>query len=174
MGVRFPSELLRNFILDKTLKIVYSVNCIIGINTKKEVSMKKLLVGVLAILLMVGCTQYASKEQMDELAAREQTVIGLRAEVEDTEGTLSDLEMKKADDEVRLDELETDVAELREKVRSCPAVCDDLYRVEPGDYLAKIAAKEGISNWKKIYELNKDKIKDPNIILPGWDLNLPK
>lgn len=136
--------------------------------------MKKLLVGVLAILLMVGCTQYASQEQMDELAARELAVNGLKAEVADAEGTLSDLEMEKADNEAKLSELETEVAELKEKVSSCPAVVDDLYRVEPGDYLAKIAAKEGISSWKSIYDLNRDKIKDPNIILPGWDLNLPK
>ncbi len=136
--------------------------------------MKKFFVVVVTILLMVGCTQYASREQMDELAAKELAVEGLRAEVADAEGALSDLEMDKADKETKLDELETDVAELKTKVRSCPAVVDDLYRVEPGDYLAKIAAKEGISSWNKIYELNKDKIKDPNIILPGWDLNLPK
>ncbi|MEJ2568207.1 MAG: LysM peptidoglycan-binding domain-containing protein [candidate division WOR-3 bacterium] len=136
--------------------------------------MKKFLLGLVAILLMVGCTQYASQEQMDELAARELAVEGLRSEVAEAEGTLGDLQMEKSDKGAKLSELETDVAELREKVRSCPAVVDDLYRVEPGDYLAKIAAKEGISNWKKIYELNKDKIKDPNIILPGWDLNLPK
>ena len=156
------------------LGIVYSVSCIIRTNTKKEVLMKKLLVGVLAILLMVGCTQYASQEQMDELAAREQAVNGLRAEVSDAEGTLSDLETKKADNDATLSELETEVADLREKVRSCPEVVDDLYRVEPGDYLAKIASKEGVSNWKSIYDLNKDKIKDPNVILPGWILNLPK
>jgi nucleoid-associated protein YgaU len=136
--------------------------------------MKKLLVGVLAIILMVGCTQYASQEQMDELAAREQAVNGLRSEVADAEGNLSDLQIQKADNDAELSGLEADVAELREKVRSCPAVVDDLYRVEPGDYLAKIAAKEGVSNWKSIYDLNKDKIKDPNIILPGWVLNLPK
>ena len=136
--------------------------------------MKKLLVGVLSILLMVGCTQYASQEQRDELAARELSVNELKDEVSDAQGNLSDLEMKKSDNEVKLSELETEVAELREKVRSCPAVVDDLYRVEPGDYLAKIAAKEGISSWKSIYDLNRDKIKDPNIILPGWDLNLPK
>ncbi len=156
------------------LEIVYSVSCIIRTNTKKEVSMKKLLVGVLAVVLMVGCTHYASQEQMDELAAREQAVNGLRSEVEDAEGTFSDLEMKKADNDATLSELETEVGELKEKVRSCPAVNDDLYRVEPGDYLAKIASKEGVSNWKSIYDLNKDKIKNPDVILPGWILNLPK
>jgi len=136
--------------------------------------MKKLLVGVLAVVLMVGCAHYASQEQMDELAAREQAVSGLRSEVEDAEGTFSDLEMKKADNDATLSELETEVGELKEKVRSCPAVNDDLYRVEPGDYLAKIASKEGVSNWKSIYDLNKDKIKNPDVILPGWILNLPK
>jgi nucleoid-associated protein YgaU len=156
------------------LEIVYSDTCIIRTNTKKEVSMKKLLVGVLAVVLMVGCTHYASQEQMDELAAREQAVNGLRSEVEDAEGTFSDLEMKKADNDATLSELETEVGELKEKVRSCPAVNDDLYRVEPGDYLAKIASKEGVSNWKSIYDLNKDKIKNPDVILPGWILNLPK
>jgi len=156
------------------LEIVYSDSCIIRTNTKKEVSMKKLLVGVLAIVLMVGCTQYASQEQMDELTAREQAVNGLRSEVTDAEGTLSDLGIQKADNDAILSELETEVAELKEKVRSCPAVNDDLYRVESGDYLAKIASKEGVSNWKSIYDLNKDKIKDPNVILPGWVLNLPK
>jgi len=136
--------------------------------------MKKFLVGITAIMLMFGCTQYASREQMDELTARESAVNGLRAEVANAEGTLSDLEMEEANKEARLNELETDVAELKKKIRSCPAGADDLYRVEPGDYLAKIAAKEGISSWKKIYDLNKDKIKNPDIILPGWDLNLPK
>jgi nucleoid-associated protein YgaU len=136
--------------------------------------MEKLLVGVLAILLMVGCTQYASQEQMNELAAREQAVNGLRSEVADAGGTLSDLQMQKSGNDAELRELEAEVAELREKVKSCPEVVDDLYRVEPGDYLAKIAAKEGVSNWKSIYDLNKDKIKDPNVILPGWVLNLPK
>jgi nucleoid-associated protein YgaU len=111
---------------------------------------------------------------MEELAAREQAVNGLRSEVADAEETLSDLEMEKSDNEAMLSELEMEVSELREKVNSCPAVVDNLYRVEPGDYLAKIASKEGISNWKSIYDLNRDKIKDPNIILPGWDLNLPK
>lgn len=136
--------------------------------------MKKLLVGVLAIFLIVGCTQYASNEQMDELTAREQAVNSLRSEVAEAEGTVSDLETKKSENDTKISELESDVDELKEKVRSCPAVNDDLYRVEPGDYLAKIAAKEGVKSWKSIYDLNKDKIKDPNLIVPGWVLTLPK
>lgn len=43
------------------------------------------------------------------------------------------------------------------------------YTVKPGDYLILIAKKElGDGNkWKDIYNLNKDQIKDPNLIYPG-------
>lgn len=43
------------------------------------------------------------------------------------------------------------------------------YTVKPGDYLILIAKKElGDGNkWADIYNLNKDQIKDPNLIYPG-------
>lgn len=43
------------------------------------------------------------------------------------------------------------------------------YTVKAGDYLILIAKKElGDGNkWRQIYELNKDQIKDPNLIYPG-------
>jgi nucleoid-associated protein YgaU len=60
-------------------------------NTKKKVSIKELLVGTLTVFLMIGCS-YASKEQIDEIEAREQAVNGLRREVGKAEETLSGLE----------------------------------------------------------------------------------
>lgn len=50
------------------------------------------------------------------------------------------------------------------------------YTVKKGDCLWKIAAKQlGNGNrWKEIYELNKDKISDPNLISVGWKLTLPE
>jgi len=44
------------------------------------------------------------------------------------------------------------------------------YKVLPNDYLIKIAEKIKFDNWKMIYELNKDKIKDPNLIFPNQEL----
>jgi lysM domain protein len=43
------------------------------------------------------------------------------------------------------------------------------YTVKTGDYLMLIAKKElgNANKWREIYELNKDKIKDPNLIYPG-------
>ena len=49
------------------------------------------------------------------------------------------------------------------------------YEVKSGDSLWAIAAKMlgSGARWKEIYNLNKDIIKDPNLIRPGWKLKLP-
>jgi nucleoid-associated protein YgaU len=49
------------------------------------------------------------------------------------------------------------------------------YVVQSGDSLSKIA-KELLGDagrWPEIFEANKDKIKDPNLIYPGQELNIP-
>ena len=47
------------------------------------------------------------------------------------------------------------------------------YTVVKGDSLSKIGEKYGVA-WKKIYEANKDQIKDPDLIQPGWKLKIPR
>jgi nucleoid-associated protein YgaU len=47
------------------------------------------------------------------------------------------------------------------------------YEVVSGDSLSKIGAKYGVP-WKEIYEANRDKIKDPDLIQPGWKLKIPR
>jgi nucleoid-associated protein YgaU len=50
------------------------------------------------------------------------------------------------------------------------------YRVEAGDTLVSIARailKDG-ERWREIYELNKDRIKDPDRLLVGTELKLPE
>lgn len=47
------------------------------------------------------------------------------------------------------------------------------YEVKSGDSLSKIAKNyEGIT-WKDIFEANRDKIKDPDLIYPGQILTIP-
>lgn len=47
------------------------------------------------------------------------------------------------------------------------------YIVEERDTLSEIGRKYGVP-WKEIYEANKDIIKDPDLIQPGWKLKIPK
>jgi nucleoid-associated protein YgaU len=50
-----------------------------------------------------------------------------------------------------------------------------VYVVQSGDSLSKIA-KEVLgdaSRWPEIFEANKDKLKDPNLIHPGQELRIP-
>ncbi len=49
------------------------------------------------------------------------------------------------------------------------------YRVKKGDTLSKIARKyygDG-DRWKKIYDANKSRIKNPNILIPGTEIVIP-
>lgn len=50
---------------------------------------------------------------------------------------------------------------------------EEIYEIKPGDNLSKIAKKYPGMTWKKIYEANKDIIKDPNIIYPGQKIKIP-
>ena len=48
----------------------------------------------------------------------------------------------------------------------------DEYEVVKGDNLTKIGKKYGLG-WKEIYEANRNQIKDPDLIQPGWKLKIP-
>jgi nucleoid-associated protein YgaU len=49
------------------------------------------------------------------------------------------------------------------------------YTVMVGDSLSKIAASVygRPSDWRKIYEANRDRIKSPDTVAPGLVLNIP-
>ena len=49
------------------------------------------------------------------------------------------------------------------------------YVIQSGDSLSKIAQRfyGNASDWQKIYNANKDKIKDPNLIHPGQKIIIP-
>ena len=51
----------------------------------------------------------------------------------------------------------------------------ETYTVVKGDSLSKIAKRfYGDANqWKRIYEANRDQIKNPDLIQPGWTLRIP-
>jgi nucleoid-associated protein YgaU len=51
-----------------------------------------------------------------------------------------------------------------------------MYTVKSGDSLSKIAQHQygDSTKWRKIFEANKDIVKDPNLIHPGQKLKIPK
>ena len=56
------------------------------------------------------------------------------------------------------------------------AAGQEVYKVRSGDTLSKIAQTNlgKSSRWQEIWELNKGRIADPNLIEIGWELVLPK
>lgn len=52
---------------------------------------------------------------------------------------------------------------------------DRTYTVVSGDSLSKIAKRlyGDAKQWRKIYEANKDQIKDPDLIYPGQTFRIP-
>jgi nucleoid-associated protein YgaU len=62
--------------------------------------------------------------------------------------------------------------------KNAPAAASEprTYVVAGGDSLSKIAKKfYGDANaWRRIYEANKDVVKNPDVIQPGWKLRIPE
>lgn len=56
------------------------------------------------------------------------------------------------------------------------APVDRTYVVAKGDSLSKIAKREygDAAKWRKIFEANRDIIKDPDLIYPGQTLKIPE
>jgi nucleoid-associated protein YgaU len=50
-----------------------------------------------------------------------------------------------------------------------------MYIVQSGDSLSKIAKKfyGNANTWKKIFDANRDVVKNPDVIQPGWKLQIP-
>jgi nucleoid-associated protein YgaU len=46
------------------------------------------------------------------------------------------------------------------------------YTVKSGDSLSKIGKAHGVS-WEAIFEANRDIVKNPALIQPGWKLKIP-
>jgi nucleoid-associated protein YgaU len=57
-----------------------------------------------------------------------------------------------------------------------PEQQERFYVVEKGDSLSKIAKKfYGDANaWRRIHEANQERIKNPDLIQPGWKLRIPE
>lgn len=91
---------------------------------------------------------------------------------------LFDRDKKDKDDEKK--EKKADFSNVQSGSSSVPASPETgaharTYTVRGGDSLWKISEEMyGDGNqWNRIYEANRDRIKDPDMIQPGWVLTIP-
>ncbi len=81
--------------------------------------------------------------------------------------------MKKGE-EKPVEKKETARADLKNTPPPKPQV--EKYTIKSGDSLSKIAQEKlgKAGDWRKIYEANKDTIKDPDKIFPGQEIVIPR
>lgn len=105
---------------------------------------------------------FRKQEEIDEIAKRIEEAKGSNIAI------LTEMENKLAD-------LDAKLADVKSKV---PANIFDQYTVVKGDYLWKISGKEEIYGnpyqWIRIYSVNKDQIKDPNLIYAEQVFNIAR
>ncbi len=139
--------------------------------------MKKII--AIAFMLCLVIPVFAQKKLTEEEAQAQ--IATLKQQLSEAEAKISDLQSRvenlKSDInnlKNRKSELESKLAELQETWKRCQW---GRYKVLEGDWLSKIASMREVyhdgSKWTMIYEANKDKIKDPNLIYPNWILLIP-
>jgi nucleoid-associated protein YgaU len=141
--------------------------------------MKRIITIVFALCMIVPILGFAqeklTEEQAqaelarvrDQLAQAEAKIASLEQEIAALKSEIATLESQRA-------ELQNKLAELKETWKKCQY---GRYKVQDGDYLVKIAEMQKVysdyKKWPMIYEANKDKIKNPNLIFPSWVLLIP-
>jgi nucleoid-associated protein YgaU len=138
-------------------------------------------------VLFLGLPIYAQEERLTE----EQAIQLIRQYKEREESALS----KIKEEEAKIKELKEEIAKLDERISSLQAEITRAehsliekketepryitYIVKPGDWLAKLAEYPEVYGhgyyalWRLIYDANRELIRNPNLIYPGWELKVP-
>lgn len=139
--------------------------------------MRKLigLLFVLVLMLPAFAQEKLTEEQAQaELLSVKEKLQQAEQRIASLESEIASLKSEIATLEARRDELKSKLAELQEAWKICQY---GRYKVNEGDWLSKIASMRNVygegKKWPMIYEANKDKIKNPNLIYPNWILLIP-
>lgn len=141
--------------------------------------MKK-IISICFILFLLGPALIFAEDKLTEEQAQEE-LLALQAQLAEAEAKIAEFEaevgalrLEVAELEASRDELIAKLNELKEAWKICQY---GRYKVIEDDWLSKIASMRKVyhegSKWPMIYEANKDKIKNPNLIYPGWVLLIP-
>jgi nucleoid-associated protein YgaU len=139
--------------------------------------MKRIL-SIGAIFLLVPVLVYAQKmteaDAQAELMALQEQLAQAEARIADLEAELEPLRIEVEQMQSKASMHKAKLAELQEAWKICQY---GRYKVVEGDWLSKIASMRNVyhdgKKWPMIYEANKDKIKNPNLIYPDWVLYIP-
>ena len=110
-----------------------------------------------------------------EAAKKEAEEANARAAQEAEAKAVEDAAKAKADAAAEADQLRKELEAERAAHRETATAKAGTYVVKSGDSLSKIAKElwGDAKRWPEIFEANKDKIKDPNLIHPGQELRIP-
>ncbi len=134
---------------------------------------------IIALLLPVaGWAQEGEKKLTEEeaqaqIAEYRQKLEQVNAEIAELEAQVKELQAQVSEYESCVQNTRQEIEDLKAEIAKYPSE----YTVQKGDYLYKIAGMRYIYNnpkaWPRIWRANRDKIKDPNLIYPGWVLTIP-
>jgi nucleoid-associated protein YgaU len=141
--------------------------------------MNRILSIALVLCFVIPVLAFAQEKMTEEEAQAEIARIGaeldqMEADIATMEAEVSQLRTSVSKLDALYAGLNEQVAQLREEWKRCQW---GRYTVVEGDWLSKIAAMRKVyhngAKWPWIHEANTDKIKDPNLIYPGWVLLIP-
>jgi nucleoid-associated protein YgaU len=141
--------------------------------------MNKIATICMILFLLIPAYMFAEeklteKEAQAELAAVQQQLAEAEATIASLETEVEAMRAEVADLGATRDGLEAKLDQLKQAWKMCQY---GRYKVIDGDWLSKIASMREVyhegAKWPMIYEANKDKIKNPNLIYPGWVLLIP-
>ena len=123
-----------------------------------------------------------SKKKKDIKAKAESLMADVEAKLKSHQPKTSKAAEAKASAESLMADLEAKLKAKQPKAapksapEAAPEATPEIYVVQPGDSLSKIAKEVlgDMSRWQEIFEANKDQIKDPNLIQVGQKLIIPR
>lgn len=129
----------------------------------------------------------AFRKELQAMDAKADGLLALSAEElfqrrDEVEALCADLAAAKGNKISALTEMQNLIAVIEGKLaqikNKLPKATYEPYTVVVGDYLWKISGKDEIyadpTQWMKIYSVNTDQIKDPDLIYPDWVLKILK
>jgi nucleoid-associated protein YgaU len=141
----------------------------------------------------VGASEYYTPEEVEKLSKDqyESYCADLAAELDRVSTQATDVGQQAQSTKGQVSAAQKDIQQLEQQYQAKKSEVDavqgeidyfeglpKMWTVKDGEFLYKISGYEEIYadplKWPRIYRANKDRIQDPNLIFPGWELAIPR